>query len=134
MIISSTLLIGILFGCIAPIGVQHSKDSNFETGNHTVIVVQNPISLADILVQVPGVVVTRNFDQVSISIRGGTPLYVIDGLRIGHSYNEALELVNVFDIEYVEVIKGASESAIYGPGSGHGVIRIVTKGASEIEG
>ena len=128
------VLFALLFACSVPNGMQEHPEIANETSNHTVIVVHHPISLADILIQVPGVVVTRQMDQTFVTIRGGSPHYVVDGIRIGNSYQQAIELVNIFDIESVEIIRGASESAIYGPGSGHGVVLIHTQGGNEIEG
>jgi TonB-dependent SusC/RagA subfamily outer membrane receptor len=122
-----------LIACSTPTGLQSDREIS-STSNHTVIVVQDPLSLADILVQVPGVMISRDIEQTFVTIRGGAPLYLIDGIRIGNSYQEVVDMLNIFDIESVEVIKGISETAIYGPGSGHGVVLINTRGQSEIEG
>jgi TonB-dependent SusC/RagA subfamily outer membrane receptor len=122
-----------LIACSTPTGLQSDWDIS-PTSNHTVIVVQNPLSLADILVQVPGVMIRRDFEQTFVTIRGGVPLYLIDGIRMGNSYQDVVEILNIFDVESVEVIKGPSETAIYGPGSGYGVVLINTKDLGEIEG
>ncbi len=103
------------------------------TGSQTILVVQNPLSLADILLQVPGVQVRRDLDRAYVTIRGGVPLYFIDGMRIGNDYNKVVELVNVFDIKSVEVIRGPAETALYGPGSGNGVVLINTMEPMEEE-
>ena len=122
------LILGLfaLFSCSTPSGASSEDRPVPSTGSHTVLVVPNPLSLADILLQVPGVQVRRNLDQVFVTIRGGVPLYFIDGMRIGNDYNKVVELVNIFDIKSVEVIRGPAETAIYGPGSGHGVVLINT--------
>lgn len=90
-------------------------------------------NLADFLRQVPGVNVTGSGDNVSINIRGinsfngaTTPLYVIDGHAIGHSYIETNRMLNPDDIDYVRVLKGI-DAAIYGVRGGNGVVEIVTR-------
>ena len=88
-------------------------------------VIDNPISLADFLRGVPGV----NFDWTTgvPILRGGTPLYVLDGVRIGHNYYEVANMVNINNIASVEVIKNATEGLIYGRDVASGVIVIKTK-------
>lgn len=58
------------------------------------------------------------------SIRGNSyPLIIIDGVQM----EGTLADINVDDIESMEVIKGASASALYGSKAGNGVIVIYTK-------
>ncbi len=66
----------------------------------------------------------------SIQIRGATqiagsqdPLIIIDGAISSGSLGD----INVDDIESMEVVKGASASALYGSRAGNGVIVITTK-------
>lgn len=87
-------------------------------------------SLADYLKHVPGVNISRNG---VVTIRGisnlqgvSTPLFVIDGIAIGHSYSEANNMVDPLQIDFVKVLKGP-DAAIYGVRGGNGVIEIVTK-------
>lgn len=81
-----------------------------------------------------GVRVTNNTgqpgNQATILIRGATslmgsqePLYIVDGTII----EGTLADINVDDIESVEVVKGASASALYGSRAGNGVVVIKTK-------
>ena len=134
MVFFSTNMMGLFMACSIPGEIAENGEAGPLTGNHTIILVQNPVSLLDILVQVPRVAVSRDLNNTFITIRGGIPLCVVDGIRIGKSYERAVEIVNIFDIETMEIIKGISESAIYGPGHCHGVILIHTKGTNEIEG
>lgn len=90
-------------------------------------------SLADYLRKVPGVNVNGSGENISVHIRGinsfnsvTTPLYVVDGHAIGHSYSEANSMLNPDDIDYVRVLKG-TDAAIYGVRGGNGVIEIVTR-------
>ncbi len=64
---------------------------------------------------------------MTVTIRGRIPLYVVDGIPIGHSYFEANNAVSVFDIDYVEVLKDPTETAIYGRRGSNGVIVINTR-------
>lgn len=88
-------------------------------------VIDNPIALSDFLRNVPGVI----FDWTTgvPMIRGGEPLYVVDGVRMGHNYYEIAGLVNVHNIASVEVIKSATEGLIYGRDVANGVVLIKTK-------
>ena len=81
-----------------------------------------------------GVQVTTNTgtpgQSSTILIRGATslagsqePLYIIDGAIIEGGLSD----LNVDDIESIEVVKGASASALYGSRAGNGVIVITTK-------
>ena len=56
--------------------------------------------------------------------RGITPVIYLDGIRID-TYD--LEDLNPFDIEKIEVIKGAAAATLYGTGASAGVILIYTK-------
>ncbi len=95
-----------------------------KTNDTTYIEITQPLSLADFLMRVPGIIVRGN--QVSIR-GGGPPLYVIDGTRLGHSYEAANSAVSVNDIESVQVLKSPSELAMYGIDGKNGVILIRTK-------
>lgn len=86
---------------------------------------------ADILTalqgRVPGLYITGNsFDGKSVNIRGinsfmadSTPLFIVDGTIVG-----SLDGVNVYDVDYVEVMKDAS---IYGSRGANGAIIVHTK-------
>ncbi|UUF12462.1 MULTISPECIES: SusC/RagA family TonB-linked outer membrane protein [Flavobacterium] len=96
--------------------------------------------------KVAGVVVQQTSGQpgggVNIQIRGlssfgsSSPLYVIDGVIIGQSYDGAngtnpLATISPSDIESVDVLKDASATAIYGSQATNGVIVITTKRGRE---
>ena len=58
-----------------------------------------------------------------LSIQGGNPLYVVDGVpQGGLGYN-----FNLQDIESIEVLKDAAAASIYGAVAGGGVILVTTK-------
>ncbi len=65
-----------------------------------------------------------------ITVRGGmsltqgsTPLYIVDGFEM----SDALENIDINDIETIDVMKDASSTAIYGARGSNGIILITTK-------
>lgn len=56
------------------------------------------------------------------SIGGMSPLYIVDGVRMGTGNN-----FNLQDVESIEVLKDASAAAIYGAQAAGGVILVTTK-------
>ena len=87
-------------------------------------VLENAVSLRDFLVRAG---VTIDFQSGVPIIKGGQPLYVIDGIRMGHDYYQVARTVNVNDIASVEVIRSTSQALMYGRDAGNGVILIKTK-------
>ncbi len=66
----------------------------------------------------------------NITIRGGMsltqstePLYIVDGFEMG----DALDNIDINDIESIDVLKDASSTAIYGARGSNGIILITTK-------
>jgi vitamin B12 transporter len=94
-----------------------------------------PVGLADILVRVPGIQITRNGGtgaNTGVFVRGGesrhTPVF-IDGVRVesqatagGASWSN----IPISLIDRIEVLRGPS-SAVYGSDAVAGVIQIFTK-------
>ena len=64
----------------------------------------------------------------SLSLRGETPLLVVDGVPYG---NMSLSDIPSDDIESVDVLKGATASALYGARGGSGAIMVTTKKGAE---
>ncbi|NDV57521.1 SusC/RagA family TonB-linked outer membrane protein [Bacteroides sp. 519] len=72
---------------------------------------------------------STEFNQVpAISLRGETPLLVVDGVPY---QNMTLREIASDDIESIDVLKGATASALYGARGGTGAIMITTKRAKE---
>lgn len=67
----------------------------------------------------------------TISLRGETPLLVIDGVPYS---NMSLRDIAAEDIESIDVLKGASASALYGYRGASGAIMVTTKKGSSEEG
>jgi TonB-linked SusC/RagA family outer membrane protein len=66
----------------------------------------------------------------NISLRGGTPIFVVDGVPI----NSDTWNISADDIETYTVLKGPSAAALYGFRSQDGVIMITTKKGSKEKG
>jgi len=118
------LLIGTLaFACTAPQSASEDTTEAAKERDVMAVEIQNPLSLADFLERASGVFVNGN----RVSIRGaGPPLFVVDGVQVGYSYTETNRMLNPNDIKSVEVLKSASETALYGRLGQNGVIRITT--------
>lgn len=89
----------------------------------------NPQSLADILARVPGVYVEERPIGTVVTIRGNSsaPLFIIDDVPVGNTYDSAANILNINDVASVEVLKNAAETAVYGLRGRNGVIIIRTK-------
>lgn len=86
--------------------------------------VDNPQTLADVLIREPGV----SFQSGQITVRGQAyPLFIVDGVPVGRTYGDAVSTVRIEDVRSVEVLKSASETAIYGRRGANGVILINTR-------
>lgn len=64
------------------------------------------------------------------------PLYVVDGVPVQTTPGRGLEWLNPGDIQTIEVLKDASETAVYGVRGGNGVVLITTRRGSggDLEG
>jgi outer membrane receptor for ferrienterochelin and colicin len=104
---------------------QHRETS--ETGNN------QHMTLTDHLRRLNGVMVRGYGGSATITIRGAktldgsssSPLFVLDGQRIGHNYGQVYSMVDHTSIVSVEVLKG-TRAAEYGMGADFGVILIKT--------
>ena len=96
--------------------------------------------------KVAGVNIIRGSGQpgegVSVQLRtpqnirvSNSPMYVVDGVILGSTFDGTTVDLESLDIESVEVIKGASAAALYGSRAANGVISIRTsRGTSLPEG
>lgn len=81
----------------------------------------------------PGVQVFQQGGGVLIRVRGVNtfqgnvePLFVLDGQILAQGNGGVID-VNPSDIARIEVLKSATDLAMYGSRSGNGVVRITTK-------
>lgn len=70
-------------------------------------------------------------DAPTISLRGETPLLVIDGVPYS---NMSLRDIAAEDIESIDVLKGATASALYGYRGASGAIMVTTKNGTGADG
>lgn len=110
-----------------------TTSSTSESGSS--IEVDNPsLTLADYMRKVSGLSVQGSGDNIRVYIRGvntavgnNQPLYVIDGRRAGHSYQQVVDMVDVNDIDRIRVVKGSEAGSRYGLEGSGGVVEIKTK-------
>lgn len=87
-------------------------------------------SLSDYLRRVPGLQYTNGYFRIrgpqSLN-ENSQPLYVVDGIIIGNSYDRANNIVDPYDIDHVKVLKDVGSTNKYGMRGSNGVIEIFTK-------
>ncbi|MFP4059854.1 MAG: TonB-dependent receptor [Bacteroidales bacterium] len=104
-----------------PVGIIDKKD----VFRHSVY------TIPDLLAKEPGVVLSRDgMWGTSVNIRGLSEqrlITMIDGNRLetATDLSAALSMIDPFDIERIEVIKGAA-SSIYGTGAMGGIVNVIT--------
>lgn len=125
----STLLLLFVAGCATTsnTGSKATVSSRGNVGNPTV-------SLADYLRKEGGITVQGSGSSARVLVRGvgsyngnNQPLFVIDGNRVGRSFSQVVDMVDVNDIARIEVLKGNDASSRYGMAGSAGVIIIQTK-------
>ena len=112
-----------------------SRAVNLKTGSQSTIETdQEHLPLYTYLRRVPGLQVSGSGNNVTIRIRGlntlspnHEPLFIVDNIPIGRSYQQAAEVVNVADIKYISVLKDVGSTSFYGIRGSAGVILIKTK-------
>jgi TonB-dependent SusC/RagA subfamily outer membrane receptor len=95
---------------------------------------QNAVRLEEMFAgRFPGVQVYPQGGGVMIRVRGVNtftgntePLFVVDGQVLSQGNGGVLDL-NPNDIARIEVLKSATDLAMYGSRSGNGVVRVTTK-------
>lgn len=70
--------------------------------------------------RLPGVLVSGN----SVTVRGNTPIFLLDGHQVD---KELMDNIPVSDIDKIEVLKSASNLAVFGVQGANGVIAVYTK-------
>ena len=91
------------------------------------------LTLVDYLRNQPGVQIQGSGNHYKILIRGhksiqgdNHPLYVLDGVPIGRSYNDAATTVDVTQIDRIRIVT-PPRAGLYGSRGQNGVIEITTK-------
>ena len=104
-----------LYGAVANTVVDFANNISAQSGLSIFQLLQG---------RVAGLTVSGNGPDMSVQIRGsGTPLFILDGMRVDA---DAINLIQANQVESVEVFKGP-EAAIFGTGANGGVIAVYTK-------
>jgi hypothetical protein len=104
-----------LYGAVANTVVDFANNLSAQSGLGIFQVLQG---------RVAGLTVSGSPPNMNVQIRGaGTPLFVLDGMRVDA---DALNTIQANQVESVEVFKGP-EAAIFGTGANGGVIAVYTK-------
>ncbi|MDR3220077.1 MAG: TonB-dependent receptor plug domain-containing protein [Dysgonamonadaceae bacterium] len=85
-----------------------------------------PSTLESLFSELPGVMVLGNEVRISRYMSGGSPLFVVDGMRID-TFDDLKNIIVVSDIAQVDLIKSGSSLTIYGSEAANGVIEIMMK-------
>jgi TonB-dependent SusC/RagA subfamily outer membrane receptor len=90
------------------------------------------LTLADMLLRVPGVNVRGSDRNAKVTVRGISsfqaniePLFVVDGMSLGFGYS-SVAFLNPMEVEHISVLKDGG-AALYGVRGANGVIVIETK-------
>lgn len=126
------LILVMMLGCASS---GNLKEEPRQTSNSSTITVDDPtIALADYLRKVAGVSVQGSGNNIRVYVRGANTisgsnqaLFVVDGSRVGRSYDRVSSIIAVDNIDSIQVLKGSEAGARYGLEGGGGVIEIKTK-------
>ena len=129
------LLLGILVGGYACNTTQsfYKQERSAQKESDTNQASQESLTLRDFLRRVPGVQVTGQGDHVEVRVRGlstitgnPSPLFVVDGVEFGNSYQD-VAFLDGNQIDKIRVLKDATTTSQYGFRGSNGVIVIRTK-------
>lgn len=92
-------------------------------------------TLAERLRETPGVLVTGQGRYASVRIVGipqtinssNEPLFIVDGQKIGRSFAQVENIINVMEVDKIRVLKTAADTGLYGLEGANGVILIKMK-------
>ena len=112
----------------------HSPKRNVSSTSRTPQIDQ---TLEVMLKRIPGVEVIGSGLNAQVKIRNASsfllttePLFVVNGVAVGHSFSSIVQNVSPADVGRIEVLKGA-DAAFYGARGANGVVLISLRGASE---
>lgn len=88
-------------------------------------------TLADLLRKNTSLVIEGSHPNVSVRMRGMSSinletrvLFVVDGINMGHSYSFVESAVDINNVKKIKVLKGLSQTTIYGEDGRNGVVQI----------
>ncbi len=99
------------------------------------LLIENPdLELKDYLRRLSGVNVMDSGGEVRVMLRGvstisgdTSPLFVVDGSRVGNSYDAVDNAVDVKDIHSINVMRSSEAMTTFGMQAAHGAIVIYTR-------
>lgn len=126
-----------LFSCKTPDAVGAKKQDVTARNSHQTVEggTESNIPLDQYLRKISGLTITGTGSSAKVRIvgmnrslsTGVSPLFVLDGVRIGTDLGSVSALVQTSTIKQVQVLKSAGETAFYGIQGANGVILIQTK-------
>jgi len=123
-------LILFIYGCSST--QNNTKEST--PRNPKTVEVGHETSLLNMIQRLPGVTVRGSGGNVTIRIFTGNsfvdntePLFLINGIDYGYSFQDLENSIDVFTIDSVTVYKSVAEIAPYGVRGANGVINILLK-------
>lgn len=125
----------LLFGALGIYACSTSKSAaeSTESSEHLAEASQESLPLKAFLRRVPGVQVTGSGENVQVRVRGlstltgdPSPLFVLDGVEVGNSYQD-VAFLDGNQIDKIRVLKDATTTSRYGFRGSNGVIVIKTK-------
>lgn len=133
------ILLLVFIGCLISCGSARLTEDNIPNSEVDLNTTGLANNLGDLLRKQPGVRVTGSGANLDVLIRGGAnsitlntkPLYVINGVQMGHEYRVANQALDINSVERIEIKKGTSQTNIYGGAGVNGVIEIYTKSYSQ---
>ncbi|MBT8186098.1 MAG: TonB-dependent receptor plug domain-containing protein [Croceitalea sp.] len=121
------LTLGFMLGCSSSKNNTSEKTSAKEQFDKR----NTNVSLLTRMRQLPGVVIKNGVPVINKTANNfssgdnSEPLYILNGLIVGNSFNSINQLVDNFSVKKIEVITG-SDASFYGTRGAKGVIKITT--------
>ena len=130
----SAVVIG-LFLFISSCSSTQNNAKESTPRNPRTVEIGHETSLLNMIQRLPGVTVRGSGANVTIRVFAGVtsfgdntdPLFLVNGIDYGYSFQNIESSIDVFSIESVTVLKTAAELGPYGVRGANGVINIVLK-------
>lgn len=137
-----SISLSLLFSCFLAVALCLSCSSNLRAqkiepdySKFRKVTPQNPnITLTDYINRLPGISVIKLAGQTKVMHRGistiygeNSPLFVVDGRRVGTSLRDLNLIISAVDIAEIRFMKAQEAGIRYGIRAGNGAIVINTK-------
>lgn len=106
-----------------------------DSSNLDQLLIENPdLELKDYLRRLSGINIMDSGGTVTVKIRGTSsistdtsPLFIIDGIRVGTSYEAAANSLSMKDVDYIRIVRPSEAMTTYGMTAANGAIVVYTK-------